>query len=53
MTLNIILAVVSFAAVTFIMIKRKGLKVTLIMLAILSAFLIIAGVGGLIINPFL
>ncbi len=50
---NIILAIISFVGVSFAMIKRKGLKVTLIMLAILFAFLIIAGVGGIIINPFL
>ena len=50
---NIILAVISFVGVSFVMIKRKGLKVTLIMLAILGAILIIAGIGGIIVNPFL
>ncbi len=53
MTLNIILAVVVFIGVSIIIIVRKNWKVYLIMLAILGAFLIIAGIGGLIVNPFL
>ncbi len=50
---NIILAVMSIAVVSFVMIKRKGWKTTLIMLGILFGFLIIVGIGGLIISPFL
>ena len=50
---NIILAIISFVGVSFAMIKRKGLKVTLIMLAIMGAFLIISGIGGTIIDSFL
>ena len=50
---NIILAIISFVGVSFVFVKRKGWKTYLIMLIILGAFLIISGVGGLIVNPFL
>ena len=50
---NIILAVVSISLVFFILVKRKGWKTALIIAGILTAILIISGIGGLIINPFL
>ena len=53
MTWNIILAVVSITLVSFLLVKRKGWKTALIMLVILIAILLISGIGGLIINPFL
>ena len=50
---NIILAMISFIGVSTIIIIRKNWKVYLIFLAIMGVFLIIAGISGLIINPFL
>lgn len=53
MTLNIILAVVFFAGVSIVIVRRKGWKFYWIFLAIMSGVLIISGIGGLLINPFL
>ncbi len=49
----IILSVVVFVGVSIIIIKRKGWKFYWIFLAIMSGILIIVGIGGLLINPFL
>ena len=53
MTLNIILFAVFFIGVSIVVVKRKGWKFYWIFLAIMSGILIISGIGGLIINPFL
>ncbi len=53
MTLNIILSAVFFVGVSVILVRRKGWKFYWIFLAIMSGILIIVGIGGIIINPFL